>query len=38
MFLRELRGGAIVVWRSVFGFNPSADRLLQLSICGGPIR
>jgi hypothetical protein len=36
--------GAVVlatapVWRMwVFGFNPTLDQLLQLSICGGPIR
>ncbi len=27
------------VWRhAVFGFNPTFDELLQLSICGGRIR
>ena len=27
------------VWRhAVFGFNPNFDQLLQLSICGGPVR
>ena len=26
------------VWRLwVFGFNPTFDQLLQLSICGGPL-
>jgi hypothetical protein len=27
------------VWRLwVFGFNPTLDQLLQLAICGGPLR